>query len=290
MRKCPKCNTEITNDKAKYCKKCGTKLPPFEPQANEKDEDVTRLVHEGIPLTGKQEAPGSNTGGGMEVNPPTAPNPEPVVHTDEESELNTTVILWAAILFIVLFVGGLLLFKTTGHVESLDADNDTAYVDTTYVDTCVVDPADIDSCAVDTCAVAFVDEVEEISPEEENLTLLKEGIAEANSEFPMTAEEGIVVKKCYLDGDYVMYNYECDEDVLDMDLMEQNKYEVKQNIKKNLKSADADAVMFKQLCLKANKGLGYKFIGDRTGKTVFIRLSCQELESMRSNSKMRRGL
>lgn len=290
MRRCPKCNAEITNDKAKYCKRCGTKLPPFEPQTNEENEDVTKLVHEGIPLTGKQEAPGSNTGGGMEVNPPTGPNPEPVAPTGEKPESNSIVILWAAILFIVFFVGGLLLFKTAGHEESLEADNDTAYVDTTCVDTCVVDPADLDSCAVDTCAVAFVDDVEEISPEEENLTLLKEGIAEANSEFPMTAEEGIVVKKCYLDGDYVMYNYECDEDVLDMDLMEQNKYEVKQNIKKNLKSADADAVMFKQLCLKANKGLGYKFIGDRTVKTVFIRLSCQELESMRSNSKMRRGL
>lgn len=289
MRRCPKCNAEITNDKAKYCKKCGTKLPPFEPQTNEENEDVTRLVHEGIPLTGKQEAPSSNTGGGMEVNPPTGPNPEPVVPTGEKPESNSIVILWAAILFIVLFVGGLLLFKTTGHVESLDADNDTAYVDTTCVDTCVVDPADIDTCVVDTCAVAYVDDVEEIRPEEENLTLLKEGIAEANSEFPMTTEEGIVVKKCYLDGDYVMYNYECDENVLDMDLMEQNKYEVKQNIKKNLKNADADAVMFKQLCLKANKGLGYKFIGDRTGKTVFIRLSCQELESMRGNSKIRRS-
>ena len=103
MKKCPKCNAEITNDKAKYCKKCGTKLPPFEPQTNEKDEDVTRLVHEGIPLTGKQEAPGSNTGGGMEVNPPTGPNPEPVVPTGEKPESNSTVILWAAILFIVFF-------------------------------------------------------------------------------------------------------------------------------------------------------------------------------------------
>lgn len=285
MRKCPKCNAEITNDKAKYCKKCGTKLPPFEPQTNEENEDVTRLVHEGIPLTGKQEAPGSNTGGGMEVNPPTGPNPEPLAPTGEKPESNSIVILWAAILFIVFFVGGLLLFKTAGHEDSLEADNDTAYVDTTCVDTCVVDTTDIDSCADG--SVSYVDEVEEISPEEENLTLLKEGIAEANSEFPMTAEEGIVVKKCYLDGDYVMYNYECDEDVLDMDLMEQNKYEVKQNIKKNLKNADA--VMFKQLCLKANKGLGYKFIGDRTGKTVFIRLSCQELKSMRSNSKIKRS-
>lgn len=285
MRKCPKCNAEITNDKAKYCKKCGTKLPPFESQTNEENEDVTRLVHEGIPLTGKQEAPGSNTGGGMEVNPPTGPNPEPLAPTGEKPESNSIVILWAAILFIVFFVGGLLLFKTAGHEDSLEADNDTAYVDTTCVDTCVVDTTDIDSCADG--SVSYVDEVEEISPEEENLTLLKEGIAEANSEFPMTAEEGIVVKKCYLDGDYVMYNYECDEDVLDMDLMEQNKYEVKQNIKKNLKNADA--VMFKQLCLKANKGLGYKFIGDRTGKTVFIRLSCQELKSMRSNSKIKRS-
>ena len=279
MRKCPKCNAEITNDKAKYCKKCGTKLPPFEPQTNEKDEDVTKLLHEGIPLTGTQEAPGSNTGGGMEVNPPTGPNPDPLDHTDEY--LVSKIV---AAVFFVLLVGGLLLYRTAGYEESLEADNDTAYVDTTDVDTCVVDTANID-----TCAVAFVDEVEEISPEEEHLTLLKEGIAEANSEFPMTAEEGIVVKKCYLDGDYVMYNYECDEDVLDMDLMEQNKYEVKQNIKKNLKNADADAVMFKQLCLKANKGLGYKFIGDRTGKTVFIRLSCQELESMRGNSKIRRS-
>lgn len=285
MRRCPKCNAEITNDKAKYCKRCGTKLPPFEPQTNEENEDVTRLVHEGIPLTGTQEAPGSNTGGGMESKPQTGPNPDPLDHTDEY--LVSKVV--AAVFFFLLLVGGLLLYRTAGHEESLEGDTDTAYVDTTDVDTCVVDPADLDSCAVDTCAVAFVDDVEEISPEEENLTILKEGIAEANSEFPMTAEEGIVVKKCYLDGDYVMYNYECDEDVLDMDLMEQNKYEVKQNIKKNLKNADADAVMFKQLCLKANKGFGYKFIGDRTGKTVFIRITCQELESMRGNSKIRRS-
>lgn len=109
MRRCPKCNAEITNDKAKYCKRCGTKLPPFEPQTNEENEDVTRLVHEGIPLTGKQEAPGSNTGGGMEVNPPTAPNPEPVVPTGEKSESYPILEVLVAIFFLVLFVGGLLL-------------------------------------------------------------------------------------------------------------------------------------------------------------------------------------
>ena len=125
MRRCPKCNAEITNDKAKYCKKCGTKLPPFEPQTNEKDEDVTKLVHEGIPLTGKQEAPSSNIGGGMEVNPPTGPNPEPVVPTGEKPESNGIVILWAAILFIVFF-------GRTGNFPWIAPAPLTKYLSTTF--------------------------------------------------------------------------------------------------------------------------------------------------------------
>ena len=79
-----------------------------------------------------------------------------------------------------------------------------------------------------------------------------------------------------------------DEDVLDMDLMEQNKTEIQEDIKKFFKSVDADFIT--HMCLKVNKGVGYNIVGDSTGKTVLIRFSCQELESMRSNSKMKRGL
>ena len=65
---------------------------------------------------------------------------------------------------------------------------------------------------------------------------------------------------------------------------------IQQIVKKHFKSTDADAVFIKHMCLKVNKGVGYKFVGDSTGKTVLIRFSCQELESKRSNSKMKRGL
>ena len=34
MRICPACKTEIANDNAKFCKKCGAKLPPLKCQIN----------------------------------------------------------------------------------------------------------------------------------------------------------------------------------------------------------------------------------------------------------------
>lgn len=123
------------------------------------------------------------------------------------------------------------------------------------------------------------DREEEKSPEEKNLSFLKKAITEANDSYPMKVEDGVVAKKCYLDGEYVMYDYECDEDVIDMDILARNKSNVKQVIKKNLKNADAETLMFKRMCEKANKGIGYKYIGKTSGKAVFIKFSCQELKN-----------
>ena len=123
------------------------------------------------------------------------------------------------------------------------------------------------------------DRIEEKTPEEKNLSFLKKAITEANDSYPMKVEDGVVAKKCYLDGDFVMYDYECDEDVVDMDILSQNKSNVKRVIKKNLKNADAETLMFKRMCEKANKGIGYKYIGKTSGKAVFIKFSCQELKN-----------
>lgn len=277
MRKCPVCKAEITNDNAEFCKSCGAKLSLSVSQTQEKNEDVVRPSNEGVALSGKLEVSSSHICGGVEDQPKNDPNSTPLVHTGERTKLSSKFKGWVAFFLLALFAGGLIgavsIYNTAGHGGSLESDTDPVFVDTTEVDT-----------------TEFVDEVEEISPEEENLSILKETIAEANKGFPMKVDKGMVVRKCYLDGDYVMYDYECDEDVLDMDLMEQNKTEIQQIVKKHFKSTDADAVFIKHLCLKANKGVGYKFVGDSTGKTVLIRFSCQELESMRSNSKMKRGL
>lgn len=102
----------------------------------------------------------------------------------------------------------------------------------------------------------------------------------------MKIENGVIAKKCYLDGEYVMYDYECDEDVIDMDILSQNKSNVKRVIKKNLKNADAETLMFKGMCEKANKGIGYKYIGKTSGKAVLIKFSCQELKATVKLSKI----
>lgn len=63
MRICPACKTEIANDNAKFCKKCGAKLPPLKCQINEKNEDVTKLTNDDIMLSEKVEKPVNNTDG-----------------------------------------------------------------------------------------------------------------------------------------------------------------------------------------------------------------------------------
>ena len=123
------------------------------------------------------------------------------------------------------------------------------------------------------------DRIEEKTPEEKNLSFLKKAITEANDSYPMKVEDGVVAKKCFLDGEYVMYDYECDEDVINMDILSQNKYNVKRVIMKNLKNADVETLMFKRMCVKANKGIGYKYIGKTSGKAVIIKFSCQELKN-----------
>lgn len=130
------------------------------------------------------------------------------------------------------------------------------------------------------------DEIEEVVVEEEetveekNLRFLRSMIEETDNTFPQKIEEGVVMKKIYLEGDYVIYQAECDEDILDMKLLNQNKSNMKQAIKKNLKSSDPEITMFRKTCIKANKGLGYKYVGDTSGQSVLIRFSCKELESM----------
>lgn len=240
-----------------------------------KNEDVVRPSNGNISLSGKQEVSSSHTCGGVEDQPKNDPSSTPSVHFGEKTKLSSIIKGRVAIFLLALFTGGLTgaasIYNTIGHGGPLESDTDPVFIDTTEVNT-----------------TGFVDEIEEISPEEENLSILKDTIAEVNKGFPMKVDKGMVVRKCYLDGDYVMFDYDCDEDVLDMDLMEQNKTEIQEDIKNFFISVDADFIT--HMCLKVNKGVGYKFVGDSTGKTVLIRFSCQELESKRSNCKMKRGL
>lgn len=144
----------------------------------------------------------------------------------------------------------------------------------------VDDSVAVDEEAVDTVAVDMEDDVEEAeeeSPEVKNLRLLKADIEESNKSCPMDIEEGLTVKRMYMDGDYVIYYVVCDEDVVDMDVLSQNKSKLRRIIKKNLNNADENIREFKKMCKNANKGIGYKYVGDTSEKSFYIRFSSSEL-------------
>ena len=429
MRICPTCKTEIANENAKFCKKCGTKLPSSKCQLNETKEDVIKLTNDDITLSEHIEQPKNKTDGekkdvkldsdsenekekvfeqeGQVPFGDTNDTTIPSVYTSEWLKSNTQIKGWLIFFLLAIFVGGLIsaissftnfnaadyggniwigavdifigvclfaiaiytiyafiqrkpnalfygrlyvfLVFTTNIISAFGGDLEFGTVkqvvrgviwsiiwffylllsnqvqrvipksfrkvktsdwsilavfimipilcfaigvanlnfkgystenitqknhENPLTDTVIVDN-DMDG----------EDRVEEKSPEEKNLFFLKKAITEANDSYPMKIENGVIAKKCYLDGEYVMYDYECDEDVIDMDILSQNKSNVKRVIKKNLKNADAETLMFKRMCEKANKGIGYKYIGKTSGKAVFIKFSCQELKATVKLSK-----
>lgn len=430
MRICPACKTEIANDNAKFCKKCGAKLSPSKCQINETNEDVTRRTNGEITLSENIKQPVNNTDGEnekdvkldyssknenvkenvfeQEVQAPleeTNDTTIPSVYTSEWLKSNTQIKGWLIFFLLAIFVGGLIsaissftnfnaadyegniwlgavdifigvclfaiaiytiyafiqrmpnalfygrlyvfLVFATNIISAIGGDLELgtvkqvvrgiiwsiiwffylllsvqvqrvipkAYRKVKALDWSIlavfimisifcfaigvtnlnskdyntenITTKNHEDSLTDTMVVDKDMEgeksVEEKSPEEKNLSFLKKAILEANDSYPMNVEEGIIAKKCYLDGEYVMYDYECDEDVIDMDILSQNKSNVKRVIKKNLINADAETLMFKRMCEKANKGIGYKYIGKISGKAVFIKFSCHELKN---NSKI----
>lgn len=142
--------------------------------------------------------------------------------------------------------------------------------------------SDYETVEEDTVAVEEVVEVVEVEETvaEKNMRFLKSQIEQANREFPQKLEEGITMNRMFLEGDYVVYQAEVDEDIIEMDLLEMNKKNMKAAIKENLSTSDPEIKMFKNTCTKAEKGIAYKYVGDTSGQSVYIRFSCNELRSM----------
>lgn len=119
--------------------------------------------------------------------------------------------------------------------------------------------------------------VEEESVYDKRLRFLNSMIETTNESFPQDVEEGVKMTKVFLEGDYVVYILECDEDVLDMDLLRKSKDSMKKVIKGNLSSSDPDIERELKTCINAGKGLGYRYVGDTSRKSLTIQFSVKEL-------------
>lgn len=92
---------------------------------------------------------------------------------------------------------------------------------------------------------------------------------------------GMVVTRMYLSGNYVMYVAECDEDLISMDLLEQNKSSMLSELKKMASDkSNAEIHQFVKICANAGKGMGYTYVGDTSGTKVTVRITNAELKSL----------
>lgn len=115
---------------------------------------------------------------------------------------------------------------------------------------------------------------------DKNLQFLNDIIEQANKEFPQEAGFGLTVTKAIIDGDYMVYITECDEDILEMDLLRQNKSNMYDAIKVSLASSEPELKMLRNACINADKGIAYRYEGDTSGDSFIIRIPCSELKEM----------
>lgn len=91
-------------------------------------------------------------------------------------------------------------------------------------------------------------------------------ISETNKSLPAEYGEGMINTKLVREGNYVVYYYMCDEDIYDIDLMNKNQSSMKDMVLEELNSDDVLISMFREICKNAGVGIGYVYIGNRSGK------------------------
>ena len=108
--------------------------------------------------------------------------------------------------------------------------------------------------------------------------LLKTLADNARLQTPQVIEEGVVMTDVILDENYFTYLYSCDESIIDMDILKENKDMVKASI---LEGLDSYNTLFKQMCelLKtSHRKLAYKYVGSTSGKTVTVYVNPEEVQ------------
>lgn len=105
-----------------------------------------------------------------------------------------------------------------------------------------------------------------VEPEE----FLNQQLGIVNSQCPMTVVEGKVMTKVFDDSENVVYLYDVDEEILDMDAMEANRDEIQASLDQYLDYMDNDPAggAFLMACRNAGRNISYCYRGTSTGKTV----------------------
>lgn len=120
-----------------------------------------------------------------------------------------------------------------------------------------------------------------VSEQETADQLLHDGISKLKSSLPIDGGNGVSITDINIQGSYVMYTAECDEDIISIDLLSQNKEKAKQGIENLIvNGTDKSMAQFVKLCLKAHKGIGYIYVGDVSGDQCIVKIPYVELSRL----------
>lgn len=113
---------------------------------------------------------------------------------------------------------------------------------------------------------------------DENNALLELMISETNKTLPAEYATGMVNTKLVREGNYVVYYYMCDEDLYDIDLMNKNLPDYKDDVLEELNSDDIFLSMFREVCKNAGVGVGYIYVGKKSGKKASLYIPVSKLK------------
>lgn len=98
---------------------------------------------------------------------------------------------------------------------------------------------------------------------------------------PLEIEKGMYMTDISFIEDVLCHEITVDENVYSIDLLNSNSASIKQNMSEIISSGqDKTLALVAEWLVKANKGLGYMYIGNESEKIALILFSCEELKEL----------
>ncbi len=271
MKTCPKCGLKTSNDKAKFCKHCGSPMPDAKPSSVQpifepiEDEAIHSAPAPKATVEPKQADPepipvpnpsGYNPYarepldsdnydeatqlGRIDVSGPRiqpsfdSMPPTQVVPAKKKSKTGVIVVVTIITLVVILAVS---LFFLNGNGANQ--------------------------------AVSTADSVSVVAePDQTAIDLLNETIRVVNRGLPREVENGFSMVELKLYDDYLVYNFSgTDAAVMDM---ESKKDTFRNENLVNAKSSNAEARNFYEVCVNAGRGIAFHFVGDHGAKCAIV--------------------
>lgn len=114
-----------------------------------------------------------------------------------------------------------------------------------------------------------------LSEKEIDEILLAQQIASVDASCPFFIDEGMKIVRAYDDGNNVVYVALIDEDIYDLETLLYSRHEIKKGMKETF--GDPTMKLFIERLKSLGKGLVYRYQGDRSGKSIDITFTTEEL-------------